>query len=81
MLGLLLTAVVVAFFAGLISLITKLSGRAYPGQVTTSVGNEVDYDDPYPGWGARMFGMNTVYERKLVQPEVPFERWPESRSA
>jgi hypothetical protein len=81
MLTLVLTLAAMAFFAGLVSLIAKLSGRAYAGQVTCPLGNEVDYDNPYPGWGNRLFGLNTVYERRLVEPPaVPFERWSESRS-
>jgi hypothetical protein len=78
---LVLSLAAMAFFAGIISLIAKLSGREYPGQVTCPVRNEVDYDDPYPGWGNRLLGLNTYYERKLEQPPaVPFERWAESRS-
>jgi hypothetical protein len=81
MVALLLTVLCMAFFAGLVSLIAKLSGRAYPGHVTCPLGNEVDYDNPYPGWGNRLFGLNTRYERALDEPPaVPFEHWPESPS-
>jgi hypothetical protein len=78
---LVLSLAAIAFFAGIVSLIAKLSGRQYPGQITQSLGREVDYDDPYPGWGNRLLGLNTYYERRLDEPPaVPFERWSESRS-
>ena len=81
MLTLVLALGVIAFFAGIISLIAKFSGRRYPGQVTGPLGNDVDYDNPYPGWGNRLLGINTYYERRLEQPPaVPFERWTESGS-
>ena len=81
MLTLVLTVAVMAFFAGVIALIAKLSGRKYAGEVTCPLGNEVDYENPYPGWGSRVFGLNAGFERRLQKPPaVPFERWSESRS-
>jgi hypothetical protein len=78
---LVLTVAAMAFFAGVVGLIARVSGRQYAGQITCPLGNEIDYDDPYPGWGNRLFGLNTHYERKLAEPAaVPFERWADSRS-
>lgn len=81
MLTLILTLAVLAFFAGIVALIARLSGRQYSGQITGPLGNEQDYDNPYPGWGARLFGMNTYFEQKLDQPPaVSVDDWPKSRS-
>lgn len=81
MLGFVLAVFAMAFFAGIITAIAKLSGRSYPGQVTEPLGNEIDYDDPYPGWGNRLLGLNRHYEKRLAQPPaVPFEEWADPRS-
>lgn len=81
MLTLVLTVAVMAFFAGLVGLIARLSGRGYAGQVTCPLATETEYDNPYPGWGNRLFGLNTRYEHRLAEPPaVAFDRWSESRS-
>ena len=68
--------VAIALFAGMIALVVRLSGRRFPGDITGPQGNEVDYDDPYPGWN--------IWTNKHPPPPSPlptdFDRWESEQS-
>ena len=81
MLALTIVVVTAGLLAAIVTLLTHVSGRQHAGQITQSLGNEIDYDDPYPGWGSRLFGANAYFEKKLAQPpKVTLDEWPLSRS-
>jgi len=69
----------IGVFLGVIGLIVKLSGRRHPGDITGPKGNEIDYDNPYPGWNmwsSRTIGPSLRRDPPAQQPyRDDFAQW------
>jgi hypothetical protein len=69
----------IGVFMAITALIVKFSGRRHPGDITGPKGNEIDYDNPYPGWSmwsSREIGPSLRREQR-VEPRYrdDFEQW------